>query len=237
MITSSAALVLKRVQLLSWEHLFPIILLSFFFILLIYRSKKISVKNQARLIHLVAVFISFTVAGFHIHKAIRFNYNIQTDLPLYLCSLLALTIPIYTYYRRYWMFEILIFWIISGTLQGVITPDIAEGFPNLDYFRYWIVHLGLLGIIIYEIFVFKLTPNFISIFKSFGALQIYVLLMIGINYLLDANYFYLNEKPKSASLLDHFGDWPLYLIVAQLIVLPLFFIIYLACSLTFKKLE
>jgi hypothetical integral membrane protein (TIGR02206 family) len=125
------------------------------------------------------------------------------------------------------MFEILVFWVIAGTLQGVITPDIADGFPSLDYMRYWIVHLGLLTVIFYTIFVFKMRPKFKSIFKSFLALQVYVVLMIVINYFLDANYFYLNRKPESASVLDYFGEWPYYIIVAQLVIIPLFLLIYL----------
>jgi len=133
------------------------------------------------------------------------------------------------------MFEILVFWIIGGTLQAVITPDISVGFPSFDFFRYWTVHLGLLVIIFYAIFVFKMKPTFKSIFKSFLALQVYVVIMILINYLLKANYFYLNEKPKSASLLDYFGEWPYYIIVAQLIVLPLFFLIYLPFYFSGKK--
>ena len=176
---------------------------------------------------MLAIFIAATVAGFHIYKYINTDYDFTKDLPLYLCSLVALLMPLYTYFRTYWMFEILLFWIIAGTLQGSLTPDIAEGFPSLDYFRFWVVHLGLLFIIFYEILVFKRKPKLKSVWKSFGVLQIYVILMMFINYLLDANYFYLNEKPKSASLLDYFGEWPYYLIVTQLIVLPLFLLIYL----------
>jgi hypothetical integral membrane protein (TIGR02206 family) len=125
------------------------------------------------------------------------------------------------------MYEVLLFWIVAGTLQGVITPDIAEGFPTFDYFRYWIVHLGLLIIIFYATFVFGMRPTFKSIFKSVLALQVYVVMMVAINALLDANYFYLNEKPKSASVLDYFGDWPYYIIVTQLILVPYFLVIYL----------
>ena len=216
-----------RVLILSWEHLFPIGLAIIIAGILIRYARTISSESQQRLIHCIAIFISLTVLAFHVFSMLTTDYNVRADLPLYLCSLLGILIPIFTYYRKYWMFEILVFWIIAGTIQGVITPDIAEGFPSLDYFRYWIVHLGLLIVIFYTIFVFKLKPKLKSVFKSFLALQVYVILIIVINYFLDANYFYLNRKPESASVLDYFGDWPYYIIVGQLIIIPLFLLIYL----------
>ena len=133
------------------------------------------------------------------------------------------------------MYEVLVFWIIGGTLQAVLTPDIPLGFPSFDYFRYWTVHLGLLIVIFYDTFVFKMRPKLKSVFKSFLALQIYVILMVVINKLLNSNYFYLNKKPESASILDYFGDWPWYIVVGQLIVIPLFLLIYLPFYLTQKR--
>ncbi|MGB3607296.1 MAG: TIGR02206 family membrane protein [Psychroserpens sp.] len=217
---------LSRVEILSVEHLLPIIISIVVAVVLITTATRFSSEKKQRTIHYIALFISVFVIVFHLYHIVFKTYDFKTDLPLYLCSLLGLLVPIYTYYQKYWMFEILLFWIIAGTLQGVITPDISEGFPSFDYFRYWIVHLGLLLVIFYSIFVFKLKPKLRSVLKSFLALQIYVIAMVIINVALDANYFYLNRKPESASLLDYFGEWPYYIIVGQLIILPLFLIIY-----------
>ena len=133
------------------------------------------------------------------------------------------------------MYEVLLFWIIGGTLQAVITPDIELGFPSFDYFRYWVVHLGLLIVVFYSIFVFNMQPKLKSVFKSFLALQLYVVIMVIINKLLNGNYFFLNEKPQSVTVLDYFGDWPWYIIVVQIIVIPLFLLIYLPFHLTRKR--
>ncbi|GAL66519.1 hypothetical protein JCM19301_2997 [Jejuia pallidilutea] len=38
-------------------------------------------------------------------------------------------------------------------------------------------------------------------------------LVIVVNYILDANYCHLNEKSKSTSLLDYFGERPWYIII------------------------
>jgi hypothetical integral membrane protein (TIGR02206 family) len=212
----------------SLQHIIPILLaFGITIFVVIYASRYLSEIQKHKAIHYFAWFVSSTVVSFHVYRMIFDNYNFQTDLPLYLCSFMALLIPIFTHYRKYWMFEILVFWIIGGTLQAVITPDITEGFPSFDYFRYWIAHLGLLTVIFYFIFVFKMKPKLRSVFKSFMALQLYVVLMMVVNYFLNANYFYLNEKPKSASLLDYFGEWPYYIVVGQLIIIPLFILIYM----------
>ncbi len=228
MIIKLLSIAQNSVAIGSFQHLFPIVItLGFTIILIKYSERNFNALQKQKAIHCLGWFVSFTIIAFHAYRMCFDTYNFKTDLPLYLCSLMALLIPIFTYYRKYWMFEILVFWIIGGTLQGVITPDITDSFGSFDYFRYWIVHLGLLVIIFYFIFVFKMKPKLKSVFKAFLALQVYVVLMIVLNYLLDANYFYLNEKPTSASLLDYFGEWPYYIFVGQLIIIPLFLVIYL----------
>lgn len=220
---------LHRVRIGSLEHVLPIGIAILFSVLLIRFAKKTSnQKIKFRLLNGLALFVSLSVLSFHLYNICFKSYDIKTDLPLYLCSLMALIIPVFSYFRKYWMFEVLVFWIIAGTLQGVITPDIAVGFPSFDYFRYWIVHLGLLSIIFYAIFVLEMKPRFKSVFISFLALQLYIIIIVVINFILEANYFYLNEKPKSTSILDYFGVWPYYIVVTQLIVIPLFLIIYFA---------
>ncbi|WP_299889916.1 TIGR02206 family membrane protein [uncultured Lacinutrix sp.] len=219
---------IKPVSIGSLEHIIPIVLAFILGSLLIRFSKKrLNTKHQELLFHALGIFVSLTVFLYHLNLIIKGNYSLITDLPLFLCSFIALFIFVFTHYKKYWMYEILLFWIIAGTSQGVITPDIPEGFPVLDYFRYWIVHLGLLIIIFYATFVFKMQPTIKSLFKSFLAIHIYMLIVFGINYLLGSNYSYLNSKPLSASVLDYLGDWPNYIFVVEAFLIPYFLIIYL----------
>ena len=232
----NAFFLFSRVTIGSFQHIFPIIIAFLFSIVFIkYAQRKLNKTQQKHVFHIFACTISLIVIVFHAHKISLGFYNISTDLPLYLCSLLGLIIPVFTYYRKYWMYEVLVFWIIGGTLQAVLTPDIPLGFPSFDYFRYWVVHLGLLIVIFYATFVFDMQPKLKSVFKSFLALQIYIITMVVINKILGANYFYLNEKPQSASLLDYFGEWPWYLIMLQILIIPYFLLIYLPFYLLQKR--
>lgn len=219
---------LDRVLAGSFQHLVPIgiaIILAILFIR--HSNRSLSRSQQERAIHYFGILVSLVITSFHLYHIVIGDYDFKTDLPLFLCSFMAMVIPVFTYYRKYWMYEILLFWIVAGTSQGVITPDIPEGFPTFDYFRYWTVHLGLLTIIFYITFVFGMRPRLKSVFKSILALQIYIGAMMLLNYLLNANYSYLNYKPESASILDYLGEWPWYLVQAQLLLIPCFFLIYL----------
>jgi len=224
---SSKLLVIDRLVYGSLQHILPIGIALVFSILFIkYAKNKLLKRHQEKALHVFAVLISLSVILFHGYMISTGNYNFNTDLPLYLCSFIGMIIPLFTYYRKYWMYEILVFWIIAGTSQAVITPDISENFPALSYFRYWFVHLGLLTIIFYATFVFNMRPKLKSVFKSILALLLYMGIMFILNYLLGANYSYLNEKPESASALDLLGEWPWYLLQGLLILLPYFLLIY-----------
>ncbi|MFD2823174.1 TIGR02206 family membrane protein [Lacinutrix iliipiscaria] len=232
----ASSISLERVTIGSAQHVVPICIALLCCVVLIRVSnRKFNQQQKEKTFQWLGAFVSLTVLVFHGYYMSLGTYNFSEDLPLFLCSFLALIIPVFTHFRKYWMYEILLFWIIAGTSQGVITPDIAEGFPSFDYFRYWIVHLGLLIIIFYATLVLKMRPQFKSVFKSFLALQVYAIVLMGVNYLLDANYSYLNRKPESASALDYLGDWPYYLLVMEAILIPFFLLIYLLFYLTRKK--
>lgn len=210
------------------EHLVPIVIALCLGGSFIYLAKcKLNARQQRKAFHILGSLVSLTVITFNIYLIGLGNYDISRDLPLFLCSFMALMIPIYTYSRKYWLYEVLFFWVVAGTTQGVITPDIAEGFPSFDYFRYWIVHLGLLMVMFYATWVLNNRPTFKSVFKSIIALQFYMLVMYCVNWGLGANYTYLNAKPDAPSLLDYMGDWPYYIVTAQLVIIPYFLLIYL----------
>jgi hypothetical integral membrane protein (TIGR02206 family) len=162
------------------------------------------------------------------------NFNTQEDLPLHLCSFLALAVPFLSVTKKFLYYEIFFFLILAGTLQSLITPD-ESNYLNFPFFRYWFVHAGLVIFMFYATFIFKMKPTLRSVGKSFLGMQIYMLLMLVLNYFLGSNYFYTNRKPEVATALDLFGDWPQYILIVEVLIIPYFLLIYLPFYLTRNK--
>lgn len=218
----------------SGQHILISAIVVVFGIILIYWAKKQSEQIQFLTGNIIASSISLTVIFGSILNSYKQDFNYQEDLPLHLCSFLALVIPVLSYTRKYIYYEIFFFLILAGTLQSLITPS-DYNFLNFTFFRYWFVHSGLVLFMLYATFVYKMRPTIKSVFKSFIGMQFYMILMFLINYLLGSNYFYTNRKPDATTLLDVFGEWPQYIFVVELIVIPFFLLIYFPFYLTRKK--
>ena len=201
---------------------------------LIFITKKQTHKVQSIIGNIFAFSICFTVllgTFVHLYKG---NFNIQEDLPLHLCSFLALIIPVLSVTKKFVYYEIFFFLILAGTLQSLITPD-EHNYLNFPFFRYWFVHAGLVVFMFFATFIYKMRPTLRSVGKSFLGMQAYMLFMFILNYFLGSNYFYTNRKPDVATALDLFGDWPQYIFVVEILVIPYFMLIYLPFYLTRKK--
>jgi hypothetical integral membrane protein (TIGR02206 family) len=203
---------------------------AFFFIsigtALILWAQKQHEKTQTRTGNLIAFSIAITIIFGAFLKIYKGEFDYQEDLPLHLCSFLGLTAPLLSLTKKFVYYEVFFFLILAGTLQSVITPD-EYNYLNFPFFRYWFVHAGLVIFMMYATFVYRMKPTLKSVGKSFLGMQVYMLLMFVLNYFLGSNYFYTNRKPNAASLLDLFGDWPQYVFVVELIVIPYFLLIYL----------
>jgi len=216
------------------QHLVVVLFCFLFGILLVKFSQKQSKKNQNLIGNLFAFSISITVIFGTFLNVLKGNFNYQENLPLHLCSFLALLIPILSYTRKLLYFEVFFFLILAGTLQSLITPS-EYNYLNYPFFRYWYVHAGLVIFMMYAVFVYKMKPTLKSVGKSFLGMQLYMVFMFLINYILGSNYFYTNRKPNATTLLDVFGDWPQYIFVVEIIVIPFFLLIYLPFYLSKNK--
>ena len=109
----------------------------------------------------------------------------------------------------------------------MLTPDLYVGFPSNEFFKYWIVHGGLVLLVLHHILAFRIYPRFKGVGLTFIWLNIYAALLYPLNLSIGANYFYLINKPGNASILDFFGPWPVYIFVAELVAMAFFAVAWL----------
>jgi len=159
--------------------------------------------------------------------------TLKDHLPFQLCDWVIFAAVAALLWRRRVAFELAYFWGLSGTLQALLTPDLAEDFPNLHFITFQTLHATVVVAILYLTLGLGMRPRPRSILRAWLWLQAYVAVTALIDRLLDANYGYLLRKPVQASLFDYLGPWPWYLLGLEALSLVLF----LACYAPFALLD
>ena len=190
--------------------------------LILIASKKLCTEKNLFIGRFLAIILALSVVVYTIFEIAFGRFTIADDLPLSLCNLFALVAPFALWYPKHKYFEPIYFLVMAGTFQAIVTPDLYFDYPAYEFFKYWITHVGLVLLMIHYMVCFALYPTAKGILKTFGWLNVYVVALLPLNYLLDANYFYLIEKPLNPSVLDFFGPWPVYILVAEILVMGFF---------------
>lgn len=151
--------------------------------------------------------------------------NRDNLLPLHLCDIAAWIGAVALVTRKQSICELLYFWGLAGTLQGVITPALTQDYPNPRYFLFFILHLGVVCSALYVVFGLRRPPRASAKWTSWVAINLYAILIGGLNALLSTNYGFLCRKPETASLFDVLGPWPWYIGSASLLALVLFIVL------------
>lgn len=114
-------------------------------------------------------------------------------------------------------YEILFFWTFAGTVHALITPTPLEGWPSLEYVRYFFAHGLLILSAAYAVLALDRLMTWGSLLRAAIAIQVFELLVAIVDLALDQNFMYLRHKPPSPTLIDALGPWPLYLVSLELV--------------------
>lgn len=153
-------------------------------------------------------------------------WEVRYDLPMEFCNWSTAVTVLALWTRNRTMAELSYFWVLAGSLNGVITPDLQAQFPQFYFFIFWIGHSGLVVAALFVVFGLRLPPRPGSLWRVIGYSQLYFVCAMGVNYLVNGNYGYLSHKPGGASVLDGLGDWPYYILSMQAVAIVLFAILY-----------
>ena len=150
------------------------------------------------------------------------DYDVKTDLPLNLCDLITIILPVVMYFRNRKWIGILYFWALAGTLQALITPDIDRDFPSFHFFRYFVMHCGIVVTVLFFVISWKINIRWKDWINAVVFAQVYLVAIHLYNLLTDSNYSYTVRKPEGTTILDVFGEWPWYILGGEAMMIVLF---------------
>lgn len=136
--------------------------------------------------------------------------TLSNGLPLNLCDWAAVALIAALITKRPFAYELGYFWGLGGSLQGLITPDIAYDFPDPKFIFFAINHAGIITALLYLSFMGQ-RPRLAALPKVAAATLGYALVAAIADRVLHVNYGFLAAKLANASVLDFLSPWPWYI--------------------------
>ena len=175
-------------------------------------------RQRLLLPRLVLAFgLSASYGAFVLHNLVVWRIPVRECLPLHLCDLVLIAAIVALVSRNQAAYEFTYFYGLGGTTQALLTPELASGFPTLEYFAFFAAHGGILVALALLTMGNGLRPRAGAWRWIIPAGYAYLILVGAANAALGTNYGYLCAKPDDPSLLDYLGPWPWYLVSLQII--------------------
>jgi len=126
-----------------------------------------------------------------------------------------------------WTFEVAYFAGIGGSSQAVLTPDLWAPFLSYPTIYFFSAHGGLITAVLTLVWSGQARPRPGCLWRTLLVLNIYAAFVSAFNAAFGTNYMYLCRKPAGASLLDHLGPWPWYILSGEILALAVFWLLWL----------
>lgn len=149
------------------------------------------------------------------------------QLPLQLCDVAVWLAALSVLSRSAWSFDLVWYWGLAGAGMALLTPDLWTPFPSYLAIAFFLSHGGVVATILFLAWSGLARPRPGSVWRAFLALNAVAAAIGAFDAVFGTNYFYLRQRPSHASLLDLLGPWPIYILVAEPLVLLLFWILWL----------
>ena len=165
--------------------------------------------------------------GFQINMIYYGTWSLSTSLPLEMCYITALLIPVYNRYSnlrqlKNWFF----FAGFGGSLFAFINTNLSEMEHIYISIHYFFAH-GLVIFLMLSIVVDGYRPRWKDYFNAIQWTTILVVTIIMINLFLGSNYMFTFEKPNGVNFTLLMPEWPYYFIIMLMIGLIFYTIMML----------
>jgi len=203
------------------------ILILFF----LWSGRYIEEKNKIIFAKAISVITLIITLSNHIIDVNNGTWDIYENLPLHLCSIsnliacFVLFIP-----KNQKLFEFLFYCGFWGGLMAILTAQINDYDGSLfKYIQYYTSHGTIIFMPLYMFYHLNYKLSKFSWLKLLLILNIFMAIIIPINFKIGSNYMYLAEAPNIKNPLVY-GDWPFYIVNWEFIIIILFYLTYVIFS-------
>jgi hypothetical integral membrane protein (TIGR02206 family) len=137
----------------------------------------------------------------------------RVSLPIHVCDLTLLVLPIALIKRTRWSWAALWFIGVGLSSQGLVTPVVRAGPETGEFWNFWIGHGGVVGAGFYLVFGLGYRPGWRDYGFACAAMTAYLTAMLAINIPTGWNYGYVGTAPpEQETIINALGPWPLRLL-------------------------
>lgn len=206
-----------------WECMITVALLIIVLVRLPLHWKQLKHRNYD--LFIASILLLNTIAEHYYNYKIGY-WNLQQNLPVHLCSITNILCIVLLFNYKQWIAELVYYWGLAGGIHSLLTPEFTIGMGGYNFYSYFINHGGLLLVVAYIIVHYKFTPRPKSWLWVLGYTQLVAIGVWIVNYLVNANYMYLSQKPAVNNPFI-IGDWPYYILILEAVALLHFWVFYL----------
>jgi hypothetical integral membrane protein (TIGR02206 family) len=149
----------------------------------------------------------------------------DNSYPCHFCDFALMSGILALLTHRPFFVELVYFWGLAGTLQGLITPALTMNWPHPRYLLFFIAHSGVVITALYCVAGLRIAPRPRAKWTAFLLLVPFAAVAGTVNVITGANFGFLCRKPDIASLYDYLGPWPWYVGASSLVGLAFFFLL------------
>lgn len=199
----------QEFALFTPSHFAPIaVMLLVIFLIRRYREPLRNWKHEEKIRYVLAFALIIAEMSYYWRIACMpgMEPNLAEYLPIGVCSWAAVFCSFLVIGKTQSLFDIVYFWLLSGSLFALITPTplTYTGPTRFRYYQFWAVHTLVYIAVFYMIFVHGMRPTVKSAVRSFLALLVMAVLAYWVNSLIGpgANYLYMARPEAAPSILD-----------------------------------
>lgn len=219
------------IDLMSYEGLRNFSITFILILFFLWSGRYIEQKNKIIFAKAISVLTLIITVSNHIIDVNNGNWDIYENLPLHLCSIsnliacFVLFIP-----KNQKLFEFLFYCGFWGGLMAILTAQINDYDGSLfKYIQYYTSHGTIIFMPLYMFYHLNYKLSKFSWLKLLLILNIFMAIIIPINFKIGSNYMYLAEAPNIKNPLVY-GDWPFYIVNWEFIIIILFYLTYVIFS-------